>query len=398
MTSLLVELDEYSTSVERLPLALASALAAGSAGALALADPTPAGARLQSKQHVGVVTSGDVEVRIHPKVPEANVLGMLAASTGLMKWLAAPAGVRERGSLLRTIIAFYAKELTELLSGGLAWSYDEHADRLVVLRGRLDVPDLVRMGGLAAPVPCRFDEYTADHLLHRYLVTALERCLRVRELDPQLRRLLRHARHELADVPSVLLQADAIERHHFTRLDDRYRPAAALARLILEHTSVELPRGKHEVRAFTVDMNRLFEAWFARRLPDHLSSPFVLAAQTRRYLDRDARLGLRPDLEIRLGNRVVYVADTKYKLTDTGLGRITDYYQAHAYATVLGLPEALLIYCQDGTGAEPRSSEIRGSGIRVRTHAMTLQGDQQRLESQVAAVAEVIMREVLVAT
>jgi glycine/serine hydroxymethyltransferase len=63
---------------------------------------------------------------------------------------------------------------------------------------------------------------------------------------------------------------------------------------------------------------------------------------------------------------------------------------------VLGLPEALLIYCQDGSDIEPHSSEIRGSGIRVRTHAVTLRGDHQQLESQIAAVAELIMREALV--
>jgi 5-methylcytosine-specific restriction enzyme subunit McrC len=390
VTQQVLELEEYSLTDEVLPFAVAGPLAAGSGGALSLVAASSSGARLQSRQHVGVVTFGDVEVRIRPKVPQANVLGMLAASTGLVSWLEGTPGFGRQESLLASMVALYASELTDLLRGGLQRSYEDHEERLVVMRGRLDIASIVSMGGLPAPVPCRFDEYTPDHLLHRYLVAALDRCAQVRDVGQGTRRLLRHARHSLVDVPSVPLAADAIDRHSFTRLDERYRRAAAMARLVLEHLTIEHQRGVEEVRAFTVDMNRLFEAWVAQRLPTHLDATFTLAAQTTRHLDDERKLTLYPDLEIRSGGRPVYVADTKYKLTDSGLGRITDYYQAHAYATVLGLPEALLIYCQRGSSAVPRTSEVQRSGIRIRTQAMNLSGSYTDLEAQVAQLGRLV--------
>jgi 5-methylcytosine-specific restriction enzyme subunit McrC len=389
VTPITIELAEYSISKEVLPFGVAAAVVEASSGALTVTDVTAAGVRLQSQQHVGVVATSELEVRIRPKIPEANVLGMLAAATRLTSWLDAGTTLDKQPDLLRTIVAFYARSLHDVLAQGLQRSYQDDAGDLIAPRGRLDIPAMVSMGGLPAPVPCRFDEYTSDHLLHRYLVTALERCLHLADLDGNVRQWLLRARRDLSEVASVELAPDAIERHHFSRLDDRYRPVAALARLVLEHLSIDLLSGTRQVRSFTVDMNRLFEAWVAARLPHHLPPHLEVAAQTTTYLDEDARLALHPDLEIRAGRQAVYVADTKYKLT-TGLGRISDYYQAHAYATVLGLPETLLIYCQAGDAVMPVVSEIRRSGVSVRIHAMELRGTHGQLEDQLANVAEVI--------
>jgi 5-methylcytosine-specific restriction enzyme subunit McrC len=389
-----VELGEYSTSEATLPYADAAAVVAVSAGALSLADVTPTGARLAARQHVGVVATDRVEVRILSKVPAANVLGMLAASTGIVKWLPGSAQIGLQDDLLRSAVAFFAREVADLLAAGPQRHYRVEHDALVAPRGRLNVTAMARQGGLPAPVHCRFDEYTEDSLLHRYLVTAIHRALRVPGLDQKAQRLLRHARAAIPDVRHVALPPDAIDRHHFTRLDERYRPAAALARIVLERLSLHHTGQRHQVRTFTVDMNRLLESWVAARLPDHLPSDLRLDTQTRRHLDEGKTLSIRPDLEILQRARSVYVADTKYKLTDTGLGRITDYYQAHAYATVLGLDEAMLIYCDDGGNTPPHRLRVAGSGISVLTHSMSLNQPYAGLETELAALGAHIGRRV----
>lgn len=389
-----IELGEYSTSERTLPYADAVTVVTASAGALSLADVTPTGARLAARQYVGVVATDHVEVRILPKVPAANVLGMLAASTGLVSWLPGSAQIGMQDDLLRSTVAFFAREAADVLAAGPQRHYRVEHDALVAPRGRLNVNAMARQGGLPAPVHCRFDEYTEDTMLHRYLVAAIHRGLRVPGLNKKVQRLLRHARASIPDVRHVAMAPDAIDRHHFTRLDERYRPAAALARLVLERLSLHHTGQRHEARTFTVDMNQLFEAWVAARLPDHLPSELRMDTQTRRHLDDGKTLSIRPDLEILRLGRPAYVADTKYKLTDTGLGRITDYYQAHAYATVLGLEEAMLIYCDDGGDIPPHRLRVAGSGISVLTHSMSLNQPHAGLEAELAALGAHIGRRV----
>lgn len=382
-----IELREHSASEEVLPYSDAAEVVAASDGALSLTDVTLAGARIAARQHVGVVATHRVEARIRPKIPVANVLGMMAAATGLVSWLPGSARIGRQEDLLRSTVAFFAREVADLLAAGPQRSYVSEEDALVAPRGQLDVAAMARGGGLPAPVACRFDEYTADTLLHRYLVAAIAHGLRVPGLERRVQRLLRHARTAIADARHVPISPDAIDRHHFTRLDERYRPASALARLVLERLSLHHAGLRTEVRTFTIDMNQLFEAWVAARLPTQLATDLQLRTQTRRHLDDDCTLQIRPDLEVFRHGHPVYVADTKYKLTETGLGRIIDYYQAHAYATVLKLPEAMLIYCDDGGDTPPRRLQISGSDISITTHAMSLNGSYQELEAQLAALA-----------
>ena len=51
-----------------------------------------------------------------------------------------------------------------------------------------------------------------------------------------------------------------------------------------------------------------------------------------------------PDLILYRRGVAVLVADVKYKLSDEGLGRNTDYYQLLAYTARLDLDRGLLIY------------------------------------------------------
>lgn len=386
-----IELSEYSTSDDVLGVGQAAEIAAASGGALTLADASSSGARLAARQYVGVVVTPQVEVRIHPKIPAANVLGMLTASTGLVSWLPSSAEIGQQDDLMRSTVAFFAREVADLLAAGPQREYVVEEELLAAPRGRLNTAAMARRGGLPSPVPCRFDDYTPDTLLHRYLVAAMRHSLRVPDLERPVQRLLRHARAAVADARDVPVAADAIDRHHFTRLDQRYRPAVALGRLILERLSLYFGEGGHEARSFTVDMNQLFEAWVAKRLPAYLQEGLRLEAQTSRHLDENRTLRIKPDIELVRGRRAVYVADTKYKLTETGLGRITDYYQAHAYATVLKLPEAMLIYCDDGGQTPERRLDITGSGISVLTHAMPLSGTHEALERGLEKLAELML-------
>jgi len=88
-----------------------------------------------------------------------------------------------------------------------------------------------------------------------------------------------------------------------------------------------------------------------------------------------------PDLVFYEGDRPRYVADVKYKLTATGLGRSDDYYQLLAYTAALGLEEGLLIYCQADGEAPPREIHVDSVGKRLLTYSLPLSGSTRDVES-----------------
>lgn len=388
-------IPEYRTSDEVLDLETARGLAEVSDGALSVVDPTASGARLQAAQHVGVVAWGDVEVRITPKAPMANVLAMLGAAAGLRHRGVGVAGHRDQNDLLRSFVAMFAEVVGELLARGPQRAYVARQERLVAPRGRLVMVELNRRGNVPSPIDCAFDELSVDTPLNRYLLAAIERCLRVPGMPAPAVRRLRHARALLDGVARRSVRVDALDGHTFTRLDERYRPSIGLARLVLSRLSLHLDAGRHRVPTFTVDMNRLFEAWVTARLPDHLPNRLRLRAQTHRHLDRERTLRIQPDLELSRGGKIVGVADTKYKLAPSGVGRVGDYYQAHAYATVLGLRRATLIYCEDAGQAPSRRLHVAGSDVAVLTHAIDVGGAPVDLEAAINGLAGVLADEAL---
>ena len=63
----------------------------------------------------------------------------------------------EEDELLPALAAFFERLVADTLKRGVLSAYLEHNETLVALRGRIDVPAMLRTGGMPAPVPCRFD-------------------------------------------------------------------------------------------------------------------------------------------------------------------------------------------------------------------------------------------------
>lgn len=91
---------------------------------------------------------------------------------------------------------------------------------------------------------------------------------------------------------------------------------------------------------------------------------------------------------------VVYVGDTKYKLTNDGFARQADYYQLLAYSTALDLDQGLLIYCQHDGVAPPRHVTVRHGGPRLSTWAVRLDGSPADVELQMRDLAQFVAEQV----
>ena len=141
----------------------------------------------------------------------------------------------------------------------------------------------------------------------------------------------------------------------YTRLDEHYRPAVELARLIIENSSLELFGGKVSGASFLIDMNVVFEQFLYVALGEALNlTRDRWQHQARLKLDKGGSINMEPDLSwwaSRPGGGTLprFVGDAKYKKLDTPGFRHADIYQMLAYCTAADLPSGLLIYA-DGEG------------------------------------------------
>jgi 5-methylcytosine-specific restriction enzyme subunit McrC len=384
-----IALQEYR-SVDIELSADAARLLAGVAGprlSVAL-GPEPGKWTVTATSHVGTITVPDLQLLIRPKASLHNVFQMLDVAPE--SFARDPFGFEADRSLLAVMAHLLARATERAIGAGLLRAYRVEEDRLLALRGRIDVGALIRRPALTIPVPCRFDEYTADIPENRALKAALRRLLRVPGVPPAVRRTMSLAVARFEAVQDANVDPQLLDRVVYTRLNRHYRPALELAALILRNLTLIDRIGSDDASAFLVDMNDLFQRWVLDRLRKHLRGRLAVAGEPTVHLGTKRQVPMAPDLVFYEKDELAYVADTKYKLTSTGVGRSSDYYQLLAYTTAMDLDEGLLIYCQADGQAPDREVVARHSGKRLRTHAIDLAGTPDEAEAAVAALADLI--------
>jgi 5-methylcytosine-specific restriction enzyme subunit McrC len=384
-----VVLSEFSSAVVRLTAPVAAALAKGAGGALSVETTGSAGEwRISASSYVGSVVLPELEILIKPKVRLENLFALMDAGLPDSAWRPEVFGYGADRQLLPAFAAFFARTVDQLTARGLARSYRPESDRLIALRGRIDFPGLLRQPGLPSPIACRYDEYTADVAENRYLLAAVERVLRVASVDPRTRSLLQHTRGRFEGVAPALPTLDQLDALSYTRLNEHYRPAMRLCRLVIENLSLADHLGDAAASSFLVNMNDLFEDWVTRRLRAALRDRLVVIGQSQLKLDVGGKVSIAPDLEFRDRDRAVYVGDVKYKVSGSGLARSSDYYQLLAYCTTLGLPEGVLIYAQTEGAPPEREIVVRNAETRLWTYRLDLAGTAEDLNRSMLRLAD----------
>ena len=232
----------------------------------------------------------------------------------------------------------------------------------------------------------RFDDYSTDTDENRLLRAATERLLRLPNLTRDVRVRLHRLLHRLADV-TPLVRGSRLPRWSLTRLNARYEPALRLADIVLAGSSFEHRAGDLPVAGFVLDMPVIFESFVTVALRAALA-PYggTVRGQLRTYLDEAAEVTIKPDVVwLHPDGRPCGVLDAKYKAERPGGFPDADLYQALAYATALGLPEAHLVYAK-GNDAET-SHVVRHVGTRLVAHTLDLSAEPRALLAQVDGLA-----------
>ena len=336
---------------------------------------------------VGAVDVGDLSVSIRPKLDVARVLFLAGYAEDADVWKPERFDFREAPTLVEALAPALAAAARRAFAGGLLHGYRVEEEALLTVRGRIRVEDQIRRRfGTAVPAEVRYDEFTDDVTANRLVKAAAERLGRMRLRLRRSREGLRWIGARLENVSLVEYPPAAVPEVAFDRLNQHYREAVALARLVLRHSSFETGRGSLRAAGFLMDMNRVFQDFVTQALREALGvSARVLRADSgvgAVHLDEARRVRLAPDLSWWDRQACAFVGDVKYKRADDGAPN-ADLYQLLAYATALDLPGGLLIYAQ----GEAAAHTVRHAGKRLEAHALDLSGPVAELLAGIGRLA-----------
>lgn len=341
---------------------------------------------------VGVVRVGDLTVELRPKVGIAPVLFLLSYDLDPRAWREPRAQVVRDMNLAEAIVPLFARAAQAALRPGLLHGYRTREDTLATVRGRIRMADQMRARtGLPMPVEVVYDEFTPDILENRLLRSAVDVLGRLRLRHQSSRRALARLHQQLNGVASLLVDSREVPEPVWTRLNERYRPAVSLARLIVTTTGLEAQAGGEDASAFVVDMNDVFERFVRAALREQLrldAKAFPAASRGHTlYLDTGRFIELKPDLSWWDAGHCVFAGDCKYKRT-VGTVPNADIYQMLAYLTALQLPEGLLIY---PAGEDvPPELVIKRASKRVHVRTLDVSRPPAQLMHDVRSLAQLV--------
>lgn len=305
---------------------------------------------IRSRGWVGHIPLGDdLLVRVLPKVPVANLFGMLEVAYNLRSFriLDGEIGMESIDDIYERIVSILARRILDRVRKGLYRTYTDEAEELSCVRGRIDPVAMMLNVSRGIPrVPCSYEEHTGDIEENRILAWALHQARRQAIRQPTVRRELDLARRALAG--SITLerkQASSCVGRLYNRLNDDYSVLHGLCRFILEQSGPDIDRGDRTFVPFAVNMPRLFEAFVAEWLRCDPPPGLVVRPQYRVRLDAS---GLRPSIAIDIvlieksTNKPVMVLDTKYSTSNEP--NEDDIYQIAFYAREVRVQRGLLIY------------------------------------------------------
>ncbi len=351
---------------------------------------------LRPSSFIGVVRCGELNVVIRPKIAIDRVMFLISYALSPSDWRPAPFGLTPDADIMEAIIPAFVRRTQEAIRRGLLQGYRTEEESLNTVRGRIRLTDQINARfGLPLPVEAIYDDFTEDIEENRLLKTAVHLLWQMPVRSNAVRRELGALRSAFTSVALGSYHPRMVPAVHYTRLNQRYRPAVELARLIIGNSILELFHGETTGASFLMDMNRVFEMFLRSALREALRLfesewPAAPSGGRAMSLDEARQIRLYPGLTWWRGGRCVFVGDAKYKRLEHGFsyqgGHHADIYQMLAYCIAANLPSGLLVYAAGE--AEPAIHRIPHAGKTIEVAALDLSGPPQSVLAEVSRIAE----------
>ena len=326
---------------------------------------------LTSGSSVGIGRVDGLTVELRPKIGIAPLLFLMAYAANPTDWRRDRVWLSPTAGLAEAIITLFTRLVQDALRPGVLHGYRQRDDVLTTVRGRIRIGDQIRTRtGLPLPVEVAYDDFTPDILENRLLRTAADVLTGLRLRGDLATRQLSTLRRHLHGITPQPIVGRLIPEPHWTRLNERYRPAVTLARLVLSGVGLEARSGGVTGAAVVVDMNRIFEEFVRAALREQLGlRPDAFPPGDRMpvlHLDEQHTCRLEPDLSWWRAGRCVLVGDCKYKKL-AGTAHNPDVYQLLAYLTALRIQAGFLVYAKgEDVNRDVRVEHTGGKVLRVR--------------------------------
>lgn len=342
---------------------------------------------LKSRQFVGDLVVDDLRIRISSaKAPMENLFWMLSYAEGLMDFREEEAGFTEDEGIFEYLARMFARQVEQLLRGGLYRAYHEQRGARNHFRGRLDLPRQLRHG-IVHPerLHLHWSEHSPD-VLENQLLRRVVLMLAGSRFSSDVRLGLRFRRLDALLDGVSLRSADehAFRAIRYNQLNRHYQQPLALARVLHRYMHVRNERGAVPFATYLIDLNALFERFIAAYLREALAGTGIAVRdQQLLWLDADRREDAYVDVVLFRGGRPILALDTKFK-TYKGRPARADLYQMFAYCHALDVPCGVLLYPRTGELRERRL--LRGATVEMR--GVWLGGPTENLRRHLNRVAD----------
>lgn len=347
--------------------------------------------RLTARGYVGSFRTANVRWEVRPKLPWESQRWL----TGLRSGFGGPSAddMGSIGGLADLLAGRLADLIRERAEAGLLRDYAERQALEPAVRGRIDLPRQLRDARTPSLFHLVADEFTPDVVWNRLPKAAARRLLDHPGLGAEARARLADAVGAFEGVSDAAPSAEELDRLHFDRRSEPYRPLVAFSRLVLGQS---VPPGDAANAAFLINLEHLFQCHVGELLarPGALRAGWSIEAQPDVVLSATGTLApvtLRPDLLARdPRGRPASVWDVKWKSLAAAGPDAADVHQILAYAASLGLRTAGLVY--PGRRFAVGWYTIADASITLRVVRLRLVGSPGRRDRSMARLARLVTR------
>ena len=152
-----------------------------------------------------------------------------------------------------------------LLKRGIDKNYIDHTEEIAGVKGKIQISQTLKSNLLfKQKTICSFDDFSANIISNRILVSTIYRLSRTKGLDKQLKNELASLQRMLSDIDQIEITNSLFKQVRLNRNNRFYGFVMNVCQIIYESTFPSEEQGKYKFSDFTRDdnrMNQLFEAF-----------------------------------------------------------------------------------------------------------------------------------------
>lgn len=302
--------------------------------------------------YVGYIKLSDFSIEILPKINlhesdydegRKSLINMLQ-KCGIIKVNYSKIGLLNIYKMnLNEIFAYlFAKTLQDELAKGPYLEYVYFEDNITALKGKLLIQKHINnIATQSSKVACGFEEFSKDNVLNQIFNYCILRLLTSIKNNDTIKSL-RHSMANLTDVSSIQIYNKEILNYKFNRLNNRFKEAFILAKMLINGYSSVESNGENESFSILFKMNEVFEKYICNLIINNTEDVIVYPQHNKYKLmvkedNNRSIFQLKPDIVIEKEGMEKIIIDTKWKRINSNYNRHgvkrEDLYQMYAYLT-----------------------------------------------------------------